>query len=79
MSAKRWIVEIDGERYTYATRGQARWAADELNRRSGAVKRDRGPCWNPVYACDGRARVIDRELLRQDYNHGRYCSYVVYR
>ena len=70
----RWIVEIDGERYTYATREQARWAADQLSRHSGAVPRDRWKCWNPVYACDGIARVIDRKLLCVDHSNG--CSYI---
>lgn len=75
----RWIVEVDGERYAYATRERARWAADHLTRRTGEVERDRGRCWVQVYPSDGIARVVDRRRLRVDHETGAWVAWVAGR
>lgn len=57
MATKRWSVEIDGERFAFRTRDEARQCAARHNRHPANVNiRTFGPYRN----VDGTARVIDR-------------------
>ena len=57
MSARRWAVECDDERWSFKTRREAREYARHINRHPANQDIRR---FGPYASVDGVARVVDR-------------------